>query len=159
MKNLLALSILILAVGVFCTKAEKPSQQEKIVQDSGVAVAPERVFIELDIAELASSKTGDEISISLADGSSYSLLIQRKEEVMPGITNISAFVNDRETGQAVLVFRDDKLAGSVNMYSEGKSYKLGYDEESEQHFLVLVDPTKKDALPGGEPLEVPRKEQ
>lgn len=157
MKNLLALSILILAVGVFCTKAEKPSQQKQTVQDSEVASAPERIFIELDIAEVASSKVGDEISISLADGSSYSLLIQTKEQVMPGITNISAFINDKETGQAVLVFRDNKLAGSVNMYSDGKTYQLGYYEESEQHFLVLVDPTKKDVLPGGAPLEVPRK--
>ncbi|MFV1884815.1 MAG: hypothetical protein ACMZ7B_10025 [Balneola sp.] len=76
---------------------------------------------------------------------------------MPGISNISAFVNNSETGQAVLILRDGKLAGSVTMFSDGANYELSFDEESERHYIQKVDKSKKDILPGGEPLEAPRK--
>ena len=157
MKNSLILAILLLTAGLACTKAEKPPQQEQTAEDSEKTTVYSKIFIELDMDVVTSSKAGDEIPVSLMDGSTYSLLIQRKEEVMPGISNISAFVNNSETGQAVLILRDGKLAGSVTMFSDGVNYELGFDEESERHYIQQVDKSKKDILPGGEPLEAPRK--
>ena len=72
---------------------------------------------------------------------------------MPGIISISGVLDNKETGQAIFILRDGKLAGSVNMFTDDESYKLAYDQESERHYISLVLPANKDKLPGSEPLK------
>ncbi len=150
------LVIALLVVSSFaCAKAEKtPGESESTTQQETVQV-PSQIFVELDMEKLSASKSGDKLSLSLSDGSTYTLQIQRIEETMPGIVAISAYINDQETGQATLILRDGKLAGSVNMYSDGISYEVGFNEDSDSHYLVPIDPDDRDVLPGGTPPEMP----
>ena len=150
------LVIALLVVGSFaCAKAEKtPGESESSTQQETVQ-ATSQILVELDMEKLSASESGDELSFSLSDGSVYTLKIQQMEETMPGIFAISAFVDDRETGQATLILRNGKLAGSVNMYSDGMRYELGFDEDSDSHYLLPINPDERDVLPGGTPPEMP----
>lgn len=150
------LVIAILITGTLaCAKADKASNESASYSQEESTQTQPRISLELDVEELTSSGPGDELSVTLADGSVYSLQIRQMEETMPGIVAISAYVNDQETGQATLILRDGKLAGSVNMYSDGMSYELGFDEDSGSHYIIPVNPEERDVLPGGTPPEMP----
>ncbi|MFV1884814.1 MAG: hypothetical protein ACMZ7B_10020 [Balneola sp.] len=85
MKNSLILAVLLLTAGLACTKAEKQPQQEQTAEDSEKTTVYSKIFIELDMDVVTTSKAGDEIPVSLMDGSSYSLLIQRKRKLCPAL--------------------------------------------------------------------------
>lgn len=150
------LVIVLLVIGIFaCTKAEKSSDESKLSVPEKKVQTPQQIFLELDMEELSTSEVGDELPITLRDGSVYLLKIRQMEETMPGIITVSGYINDQETGQATLILRDGKLAGSVNMYSDGINYELGFDEEYNSHYLVPINPDERDVLPGGTTPEIP----
>lgn len=149
------ISIVVLVFVLACSKSETPEKENStpapIVQDESVA----KIFVDIESDQLTSPKNGDAISVRVEDGSMYTLYITRIEETIPGIISISANVENKEVGQAMLILRDGKLAGSVNMYSDGTSYNIAYDNEVQRHFITLVNPENRDVLPGGEPLTAP----
>jgi|GEM_PF-6303607 len=149
------ISIVVLVFVLACSKSETPEKESStpapIVQDESVA----KIYVDIESDQLTSPKNGDAISVRVEEGSMYTLYITRIEETMPGIISISANVENKEVGQAMLILRDGKLAGSVNMYSDGTSYNIAYDNEVQRHFITLVNPEKRDVLPGGEPLTAP----
>lgn len=148
--------VLFLVVISFACSSETKTKTEAAPESKVEEQSSSKTMINLDISELAKANQGDAIEVTLQDGSSYSMIIQRKEETMPGIVSISAIINNKETGLATLILRDNKLAGNVAMYEVGLSYSVSYDEESQQHYIIEVDPNEKDVLPGGDPLKAPK---
>lgn len=142
----------VLTLSAACTKSEA-TDEKKSTEAPQIAEVTSKIFVSIDMEEFTEAKKGDEISVSIQDGSVYTLRINRMEETMPGIVSISADIENKETGQAILILRDGKLTGSINMYGDGVSYKLDYDTEAKQHFITLIDPATKDVLKGGEPLK------
>ncbi|GAB5410380.1 MAG: hypothetical protein BalsKO_27450 [Balneolaceae bacterium] len=150
------LVVTLLLIGSFaCAKVEKGHEEVQAAEQERVVEAQAKVYLKLDVEKLSSLKSGDELVFTLESGSMHTLKIQGMEETMPGIMAISSYIDDLETGQATLILRDGKLAGSVNMYSEGVSYKVGFDEGSGSHYLVPINPDERDVLQGGEPKTVP----
>ena len=147
--SIVFLTILMLA----CTKSEAPKMQDAADVSEEKLVEPPKIYLEIDIEQLNKAKNGYEIPITLEDNTGYTLKIARIEETMPGIISISGVLDNKETGQAIFILRDGKLAGSVNMFTDDESYKLAYDQESERHYISLVLPANKDKLPGSEPLK------
>ncbi len=150
----LVIALLVLG-SLACAKAEKAPNETASNGQEESSQTQSKILLELDIEALTSSDPGDELSVKLADGSVYTLQIRQMEETMPGIVAISAYVNDQETGQATLILRGGKLAGSVNMYSDGINYELGFDEDSGSHYITPINPEERDVLPGGTPPEMP----
>jgi len=145
---ILVVLILILA----CTKKDvKENKNPTEVQEKSVAVSP-KIYVSIDIEQLSTSKKGDEVLVSLDDGTEYTLQISRIEETMPGIISVTGNLGTNETGQAVFILRDGKLAGMVNMYADGSSYKLAYDDDSKRHYISLINPDDKDNSPDAAPL-------
>ncbi|MBO6522856.1 MAG: hypothetical protein JJ971_03450 [Balneolaceae bacterium] len=154
----LVIAILITS-SLACAKADKAPNESTSYGQEESTPTQSKILLELDVEALTLSEPGDELSITLADGSVYTLQIRQMEETMPGIVAISAYVNDQETGQATLILREGKLVGSVNMYSDGTSYELGFDEDSGSHYIIPINPDDRDVLPGGEPKIAPRGDQ
>lgn len=140
-----------------CSQKEQPEAQGNIPEfyDNDEADKAS-VFVEVDTEALASASRGDSLMVELSDGTSYLLRINRIEETMPGIVSISAYVNDMETGQATLVLQNGRLNGMVQMFDVGMTYKLGFEEYTNKHFIAPVEPEEKDVLQGSEPLEAPK---
>ncbi len=151
----LQISIVVVIFAFACTKSEVPEKENSSpapdVQEEMIA----KIFVDIEADQLASPKKGDAISVMVEDGSMYTLYITRIEETMPGIISFSADVENKEVGQATLILRDGKLAGSINMYSDGTSYNVAYDNEVQRHFITLVNPENRDVLPGSEPIRPP----
>lgn len=153
--NMIRSSLLVLLLLFFstCNKAEKTLEETTGKSEVVNPEAEAKQFIEIDVEELKSAKEGDIIGVMLNGGPSYSLVIIRVEETMPGILSFSANVGDKNTGQATFILREGKLAGRVSMYSDGASFKLAFDEESGRHFISPINPNDRDVLPGGVPLD------
>ncbi len=156
MKHLNYFLIIIILIGLACTKAEKKSEEKTQEEQPELTEEPTKTYLEIDVIELESIEAGDEIRLELIESEMYTLIIQRAEETMQGIVSISAIVNNEETGQANLIFREGKLSGQMTMHTKGIMYNLGFDENEQLHFISPIDPEERDILPGGEPREVPR---
>lgn len=146
--SLAILAVLMLA----CSKAETAKKQEVANHAEEKVVEPPKIYLEIDIEQLSEAKKGSVIPCILEDGTKYELKIARMEETMPGIISISGDIDNKETGQALFILRDGKLAGIVNMFKDEVSYKLAFDEDSERHYLSLINPENRDVLPGSEPV-------
>lgn len=148
------LALVVFVLVLACTKSDKKAQ-ENTGEVISIPEVASKIYLDIDSEELTGAAKGGEISVSLQDGSNYTLIINRIEETMPGIVSISADVENKETGQAVLILRDGKLTGSVNMYGLGMNYKLSYDEENARHYIIQIDPENRDVLQGGESIKAP----
>ncbi len=148
---------LLLFITTGCSNKEQPEAQATIPEFyESDEVDQASVFVEVDTEALSNSSSGDDIQIELSDGTTYTLQISRIEETMPGIISISAFVNDQETGQATLILQNGRLNGTVQMFNERMTYKLGFEDYTNKHFLAPVNPEEKDVIQGAEPLETPQ---
>ncbi len=148
-------SLLVISTG--CSQKEQPEAQATIQEFYESKEADKvSVFVEVDTDALSKLSQGDSLPIELSDGSSYTLQINRIGETMPGIISISAYVNDRDTGQATLILQDGMLNGRVQMFNEKMTYTLGFEEYTNKHFIAPVDPEEKDVIQGSEPLEIPK---
>lgn len=143
--------ILLTAVLFSCGRSDGDNSDNQ-EQRSEITPSEERIYLEMDMAQLEGAKAGDEVFVALENGDAYTLIIQRAEETMPGLTSIAANIGDMETGQAALIYRDSTLRGSVDMYAQGLSFQLNYDSETGKHYLT---PRMIDELEGGEPLTPP----
>ena len=132
-----------------------PSQK----QDEGATrkIEPQKLFIEIDPNEIVSAKLGEEAIVKLPDGTEYSLVIKRSEEMVQGIISIIADVDDKETGMAIFIVREGKISGKVDMYTADESYTIGHDSTSNRHYIVPIIPGQQDVLEGEEPLTPPKK--
>lgn len=141
-----------------CSQKEQPETQEEPIKEfiESDEVNKASLFVEVDIQALSKSNQGDSFLITLSDGTEYTLQINRIEETMPGVISIAANVNDGETGQSNLILQNEKLNGRIQMFKEGMTYQLGFEDHTNKHFIAPLDPEEKDVLQGSEPLEVPK---
>ena len=147
--------ILTLLLFVSCGKAQD-EQKPAEPAESVVSVAEaDRIYFDFDISDFEEVAQGDEIMITLDDGTEYTLLIQRSQETIPGMLSIAADIGDKEFGQAALIYRDQTLRGSFDLYVEGVSYQINFDSEQNRYFM---SPRDEDILEGSEPLTPPGSE-
>ncbi|MEX0846012.1 MAG: hypothetical protein WD022_12065 [Balneolaceae bacterium] len=164
MKNLKTTGTLILIAGLFVfsnscgnenQKAQKTSTND--MENSEVydeaADSSSMYYIEIDLSKLEELSQGDKINLSLIDqDKSYTLVVRRAQETMPGILSISANIEDRETGLASLNFREGRLTGMLDFYKENTRYRVSYDPKKNMHFILEVLPSERDEKEGGDPM-------
>ena len=153
--RILQICIVAVVFVIACTKQEVPEKANSTPVPDVQEEMTAKIFVDIDTNQLVSPKNGNVISVKVEDGSMYTLYITRIEETMPGIISFSADVENKEVGQAMLILRDGKLTGSVNIYSDGTSYNLAYDSEEQRHFFTTVNPDNRDVLPGSLPISAP----
>ncbi|WP_020403457.1 hypothetical protein [Gracilimonas tropica] len=148
---ILMVCLLVTACGAPETKKEVKSSKSGL---KSAGTKPETTFIELDRNALETLTKSDEIRIYADDDSAFifTLNIRRVDEAIKGIRSISAYVDDSETGQAVLILRKGRLSGYMDLYSRNKKYRLAYQTTSGRYFLQEVNKDSLDILEGGEPL-------
>ncbi|MGN8225453.1 hypothetical protein [Gracilimonas sp. BCB1] len=147
-----------LVMAISCGKAEQnkgseveSNQVQAINEDSS---ATEKMYIEMDIEGIPSLKRGDSLEISVTgnEGENMNLQIRRVQEMMPGITSVSAFVGSSETGQATLTVKGQKVTGIIDLFDQKKKYTFAYDSAASSYYLQPINPEDMDVLPGSKPL-------
>lgn len=118
-----------------------------------------RLYVNPSLPDMSNLVQGDTLSIEVKDSEEiYWLKVRRVQETIPGIMSISAFVEDQQTGQATLIYRDGRLSGFMDMYKTNVRLQLEYDEDTKAYYLNEIDPDEIDELEGGEPLTPPNEE-
>jgi hypothetical protein len=139
-----------------CGKQEKKSPQtseepQEIQAEDSLSAKKE--FVEVDMSTVSSIKKGESFEIKVQnEDQAFQLQVRRVQESIPGITSISANIGDRDTGLATLLLRNGKLSGILDLYKEGKSYKVGYDSTASAHYIQEILPEDRDELEGSAPL-------
>lgn len=141
-----------LVCAVILTSCSNEKEVEAIKPSPEVKKVAEKIFIKIDASEFTDAKKGDIIHTSLQDGMAYDLHISRISESVPGIVNILANVGSQDIGQAALILRDGKLAGSIDMYSLKMRYTLAYDSTMAQHYIQEAFLDDEKVLPGSKPV-------
>lgn len=127
--------------------AEKTEVQNQVVDEST------RTNIEISLAELQEAKRGDRIILQINDQEkSYELVVQRVQEQVPGIKNISAHIVNKETGLATLNLRDGRLSGILDIYKEDLRYRIGYDSSQDQYFVLETKVQSLEEKAGDDPM-------
>lgn len=112
-----------------------------------------RTNIEINLAELQDAKRGDRLSLQIVkQEKSYELVVQRVQEQVPGIKNISAHIVNKETGLATLNLRDGRLTGMLDIYKEDLRYRIGYDSSEDQYFILETKVQSVEEKAGEDPM-------
>lgn len=138
------------AAEVQSENTEMPAETEvrnQVVNESS------RTNIEIDLAKLQDAKRGDRITLQIeSQERSYELVVQRIQEQVPGIKNISAHIVNKETGLATLNLRDGWLSGILDIYKEDLRYRIGYDSNEDQYFILETKVQSMEEKAGDDPM-------
>lgn len=168
---LIVLIVIGAIVVVSCTEEKKSADQTEPVAKEMESMEKEptqnvdslstvKESIEVDMSVVSSAKKGDSFTITKADGSRvFNLEVRRSQETIPGITSISANIEDRGTGLASLLLRDGKLSGLMDLYKERTRYRVGYDLVKGAHYVQEMPKEEMDVIQGSEPLSPGREGQ
>jgi hypothetical protein len=138
--------------------AEETEQMENQPVKNADSLSTDKETIDVDMSKVNSLKKGDSFIIQKADGSeSFNLKVRRVQETIPGITSISANIEDQGTGLASLLLRDGKLTGLMDLYKARTRYRVGYDSVAGAHYVQEVLREEMDIKEGSAPL-VPDRE-
>lgn len=144
------------AAFISCNREKKDTEDQTQVENNEAQISQEKEFIEVDVSAFFSLGQGDTLEITnIRRNRTYTLIIRRVQETMPGLLSIAANIDDRDTGLATLVLQDNKLSGSLELYKEKLRYQVAYDSASSKHYLTEINPEDLDILEGGAPLEAP----
>jgi hypothetical protein len=172
MKTLNKLGVLTLILGPFLVlnacgnKSSKPETENRAAASSDktemstetdvrneVVVDSARSYIEVNLTELQGAKRGDRIRLHLVGREmSYDLAVQRVQEQVPGIKNISAHIVNKETGLATMNIRDGRLSGILDFYSKDLRYRIGYDSGEDRYFILETKVQSLEEKAGDDPM-------
>lgn len=148
--------VLVFAIFFISCKEKKQESPEETSQTEEQAKAEVQEFIDVDISGMSSAEQGSQLKISNSYREEvYTLHVRKVQATRPGITSISAIIEDRETGLAIITVRDGRLSGSLEFYKENLRYQIRYDSSQSRHYLVEV--TEPDDVEGSAPLEAPKR--
>lgn len=153
--NYLNTAILTIVLGCLfmasCTKTEQGKLSEAPGEPSEKTF--EKIYLTLDVGQVSSLESGDEYILRTEDEQrEFVLQVQRVQETMPGIITIAANVEDRDTGLASLVIKNNRITGSLDLYKENIRYKVRFDSTSNSHYIQEMTPEEREQREGGTPL-------
>ncbi|WP_428235680.1 hypothetical protein [Gracilimonas sp.] len=146
-------------LAISCGKTEQkngqdaePNGQAQVLNED--TTQTEKLYVEMDVEAIPSLKKGDTFQIKMADseGEEMNLQIRRIQETIPGITSVSALVENSEKGQATLTVKGQKVTGIIDLFDQKKKYTFGYDSTMNSYYLSLMNPEDMDILPGSAPV-------
>lgn len=139
---------------VSCGEEKKQDQDKRLLQSQSVVDEEVKEYIQIDVSAVGSAEQGNQIEVvNNYRDEIYTLMIRKVQEAIPGVISISANIEDRETGLAILTITDEQISGSLEFYNRNLRYQIRYDSTQGSYYLVEI---KEDALEGSEPLDPPR---
>lgn len=139
---------------ISCANGEKEKAEvpEEVVEVEN-AVITKKQPVDLNVSAISMIKEGEQFDIYIPEEDrSLTLRIRKILKPITGITTLSAFIEDMNTGQANLVLSNGRVSGRLQLYQESKEYTVGYDTTSASHYIQEVTPEMKDRLEGSAPL-------
>lgn len=137
--------------------AENEQMENQPVKNSD-SLSTEKEPIEVDMSVVNSIKKGGSFVIRKADGEEvFNLQVRRVQQTIPGITSISANIEDQGPGLASLLLRDGQLTGIMDLYKQKVRYRVGYDSVAGAHYVQEMLKEEMDVIQGSAPL-VPDRE-
>ena len=111
---------------------------------------------EISSAQLADSDKGKQLYVSLGESLTVSIRINRNQAVGDQIRSLSGSLLAPHNGIATFsVNRDENtMTGMIDMLDLNRLFYLRYDRNSDQHYIMEIDRSKLDTLPGSEPLDM-----
>ena len=145
------------------TTCGSPEKEKKVKSTANADITNQQlmaahIYVEITPANLTNIKKGDDLMVVSEDSAkTFTLNVRRVSEAISGITSISTYVDNSETGQAALILRDGMLSGQIDLFDQDIRYRVGYDTTRQAHYLQRVNKDSLDVMEGGEPL-VPKRE-
>ncbi len=137
--------------------AENEQMENQPIKNSD-SLSTDKELIEVDMNVVNSIKKGGSFVIRKEEGGEeFNLQVRRVQQTIPGITSISANIEDQGTGLASLLLRDGQLTGIMDLYKQKVRYRVGYDSVAGAHYVQEMLKEEMDVLQGSEPL-VPDRE-
>ncbi|MTI87365.1 MAG: hypothetical protein FH748_05290 [Balneolaceae bacterium] len=134
--------MIFLVSGMWACSSEKKEKEK----------AAPKIYVDLSFEEVSALSQGDEFNLSLGDSGVVHLKVRTVRSQIPGTTSIAADVEDKETGLASLILRDNKISGTVNIYSKDYMYYIKHDGDEKGYYLEEVKKEDQDILEGSKPL-------
>lgn len=128
-----ALELVIDEVGPVTTVDDDAGRQITAV----ATVAERAVTLDLDILEQFDS-TGRMLDFALSDDQSVNLIVERVEEVVPGVLTYAGSVEGSDNGTFLLSVEDGALLGTVEL--DGYVWVIRPQQGTELHTIRQVDP-------------------
>lgn len=146
--------VIILIMLVISCGEEKQENSKDTSQTEEKADVQVQEFIDVDISAMSSLEQGDRVEITNEHRDElYNLQVRKVQETMPGVLSISANIEDRETGLAIMTIADEQLSGSFEFYKENLRYQIRYDSVQSRHYLLEIK--EDNDMEGSAPLEYP----
>lgn len=138
-------------------EAVSPGVAEKIATGEGVFGAARRaVQVRLDenIARAENISPGDEIVLQLFDKTKYRALVERVSITALETTSIRARFTDAPSGYVILSSNAGRSMVHIRIPRKNLEYVIFFDPETQSHYLLDIDPSKKDRI-GEAPAIIP----
>ncbi len=98
--------------------------------------------------------TDDQLTLQLPDDIEVEATVLRVQQPLSSITSVTAQFTDTPEGTLTLNYESGRTIGDIKLQGEGRNFQIRYDSNAELHYLMEVNPSKLDTLPGAEPLDV-----
>lgn len=149
----IGLGILVTLMGISCSAKQNQNTPPENEAAAPVVTTPEKIFMKVELEDFERVKAGEVLKMDLTGSDSvFKFTVRKVQEPISGVTTISGYVTDMNSGMVSLVFSKGRLAGSIYLYSEEKEFSVGYDSLQASYYLQEIPPEMKDRLEGGEPL-------
>lgn len=96
----------------------------------------------------------DLLVLHLPDDIYLQVTVLRVQQPLGEITTVTAQFNDSLTGTVTLNHENGRTIGDIDITSENRKFQIRYDSNVNLHYLMEVDPSNLDNLPGAEPLQM-----
>ncbi|GEM_PF-776647 len=97
---------------------------------------------------------GDSIVVHLPDDLKLEAGVRRIRKI-GDLVSITADVHEPHHGFVSLTQEKNRIVGTIEVYSENRTFHIRYDRHNDMLYLAEVDPAKLDIVPESPPLEPP----
>jgi|AntRauTorcE11897_2_1112592.scaffolds.fasta_scaffold00181_16 PBP1b-binding outer membrane lipoprotein LpoB len=139
------------------SKKEKESENSSASNQQIEDVQVEKLYFDLDIDSVKTLTQGEVFEVFVSDSMDYKLTVRKIQKTVPGLISVAANIEDRETGLASIIIRDNRASGSFELYKDNKLFQIRYDSLESRHYLEEIDKSNMDILDGSAPINIPSK--
>ena len=136
--------------------------EEKMRAEGGMfraAVRAKQVALLDQISSEGALSHGDVLVLNLFDDARYTARIDRISVSREGSVSIRGRLESFESGYILISSTAGRTMAHIRIPEKKQEFVIFYDAETGAHYLVEIDPSRKDVLPGGPPLSPPVDEE
>lgn len=90
---------------------------------------------------------GQYLCIHLFDGEAYRAKVEKVTRDINNVLSVAALSQNTARGYLIYSVSDQKMEAAISILDGNKEFRITFVSEANRHFLLEVDPNRKDILP------------